>query len=66
MELMDFLDQQLGEGVTRLPYGLGKKMCEVTVNNYEGHVMRRGCVPSGSRRQTAFYNEFELRERSRK
>ena len=36
---MDFLDQQLGEGVTRLPYGLGKKMCEVTVNNYEGHVM---------------------------
>ena len=39
MELMDFLDQQLGEGVTRLPYGLGKKMCEVTVNNYEGHVM---------------------------
>ena len=35
MELMDFLDQQLGEGVTRLPYGLGKKMCEVTVNNYE-------------------------------
>ena len=25
MELMDFFDQQLGSGVTRLPYGLGKK-----------------------------------------
>ena len=39
MELMDFFDQQLGNGVVRLPYGLGKKMCELAVRNYEDHNM---------------------------
>ena len=63
MELMDFLDQQLGEGVTRLPYGLGKKMCEVTVNNYEGHVMSGDVSHPAVEDRRAFYNEFELREK---
>lgn len=63
MELMDFFDQQLGNGVTRLPYGLGKKMCEVAVRNYEDHNMSGDVShPSVEDRRT-FYNEFELREK---
>ena len=63
MELMDFLDQQLGEDVTKLPYGLRKKLCEVTVNNYEGHVMSGDVSHPAVEDRRAFYNEFELREK---
>lgn len=62
MELMDFFDQQLGSGVTRLPYGLGKKMCEVAVRNYEDHNMSGDVSHPAVEDRRIFYNEFELRE----
>ena len=63
MELMDFFDQQLGSGVTRLPYGLGKKMCEVAVRNYEDHNMSGDVSHPAVEDRRIFYNEFELREK---
>lgn len=63
MELMDFFDQQLGNGVTRLPYGLGKKMCEVAVRNYEDHNMSGDVSHPAVEDRRTFYNEFELREK---
>lgn len=63
MELMDFFDQQLGKGVTRLPYGLGKKMCEVAVRNYEDHNMSGDVSHPAVEDRRTFYNEFELREK---
>ena len=63
MELMDFFDQQLGNGVTRLPYGLGKNMCEVAVRNYEDHTMSGDVSHPAVEDRRAFYNEFELREK---
>ena len=63
MELMDFFDQQLGNGVARLPYGLGKKMCEVAVRNYEDHNMSGDVSHPAVEDRRTFYNEFELREK---
>ena len=63
MELMDFFDQQLGNGVTRFPYGLGKKMCEVAVRNYEDHNMSGDVSHPAVEDRRTFYNEFELREK---
>lgn len=63
MELMDFFDQQLGNGVVRLPYGLGKKMCEVAVRNYEDHNMSGDVSHPAVEDRRTFYNEFELREK---
>ena len=60
---MDFFDQQLGSGVTRLPYGLGKKMCEVAVRNYEDHNMSGDVSHPAVEDRRIFYNEFELREK---
>ena len=63
MGLMDFFDQQLGNGVARLPYGLGKKMCEVAVRNYEDHNMSGDVSHPAVEDRRTFYNEFELREK---
>ncbi len=63
MELMDFFDRQLGNGAARLPYGLGKKMCEVAVRNYEDHNMSGDVSHPAVEDRRAFYNEFELREK---
>ena len=38
-------------------------MCEVTVNNYEGHVMSGDVSHPAVEDRRAFYNEFELREK---
>lgn len=62
MELMDILAVSLGSQVRHGGTGLGKRMCEVTVRNYEGCQMGGDVShPAVSDRRT-FINEFDLKE----
>lgn len=62
MELVDYLDRRLGEPGREKAAGLGKKVCEVTVRNYDQYIIGGDVShPSVENRRT-FINEFELKE----
>lgn len=62
MELMDILEKALGVPVEDDGCGMGKRMCEVAVRNYENHVMGGDVSHPAVEHRLCFVNEFELKE----
>lgn len=62
MELMDILAVSLGGKIRSGGTGLGKKMCEVTVRNYEGCQMGGDVSHPAVADRRTFINEFDLKE----
>lgn len=62
MELMDILAVSLGGQIRPGGTGLGKRMCEVTVRNYEGCQMGGDVSHPAVADRRTFINEFDLKE----
>ena len=62
MELMDILAVSLGSQIRPGGTGLGKRMCEVTVRNYEGCQMGGDVSHPAVADRRTFINEFDLKE----
>lgn len=62
LELMEYFSRTLGDNGGENPFGLGKKMCEVVVRNYEDFVMSGDVSHPAVEKRMDFCNEFDLRE----
>lgn len=62
LELMEYLDRSLGNGSRDGRHGLGKRMCEVAVRNFDGFVMGGDVSHPAVEKRREFSSEFELRE----
>lgn len=62
LELMEYFNRTLGGDGGENPFGLGKKMCEVIVRNYEDFAMSGDVSHPAVDKRMDFCNEFDLRE----
>lgn len=62
LELMEYFNRTLGGDGGEAPFGLGKKMCEVIVRNYEDFAMSGDVSHPAVDKRMDFCNEFDLRE----
>lgn len=62
MDLMEHLEDILDTKKERDPYGLGKRICEVAVRNYDRYVMGGDVSHPAVYDRRPFVNEFEMKE----
>ena len=62
LELMEYFSRELGPGPEDNPYGLGKKMCEVVVRNYDNFIMKGDISHPAVEQRELFCNEFDIKE----
>lgn len=62
MEFMDSMELLLNRNETSEVFGLGKKICEVAVRNYDNYIMGGDVSHPAVSDRRLFVNEFQLRE----
>ena len=62
LELMGYFERSLGGKVEESPYGLGKRMCEVTVREYDRCLMGGDVSHPAVRDRIVFKGAFDLKE----
>lgn len=63
LQFMDYLNAELAGDQAEEDYGLGRKMCEVSVYNYEKHAMGGDVTNPVVTEKGRFINEFDLKEK---
>lgn len=62
LELMEYLDQSLGQDSGKEQHGLGKRMCEVAVRNVENYVMAGDVSHPAVEMRRNFSSIFDLKD----
>lgn len=62
LELLEYFNRTFGGGSEDNQYGLGKKMCEVVVRNYEDYILSGDISHPSVEHRKHFKNEFDIKE----
>lgn len=62
LELLEYFNRMFGGGSKENQYGLGKKMCEVVVRNYEDYILSGDISHPSVEYRKYFKNEFDIKE----